>query len=83
MKPEHSSSTLTEKGQITVPKYIRDSLNLKSGQRLFFELEEKKKKTFKVITPEDFVEFAKKIKVKRKIDPIKARELLEKNYERG
>ena len=32
------SSTLTSKGQITVPKEIRDKLKLKTGQQLDFQI---------------------------------------------
>lgn len=34
-----ATSTLTSKGQMTVPKSIRDRLNLKEGDRLEFVLE--------------------------------------------
>lgn len=32
-------STLTSKGQTTIPKEIRDKLDLKPGDRIFFEIE--------------------------------------------
>lgn len=34
-----SSATVTSKGQLTVPKDVRDKLGLRSGDRVVFELE--------------------------------------------
>ncbi len=34
-----SRATLTSKGQLTIPKDVRDQLGLKSGDRVVFELE--------------------------------------------
>jgi antitoxin PrlF len=31
-------ATMTEKGQVTIPKAIRDKLGLKKGTKIFFEL---------------------------------------------
>ena len=31
-----TTSTLTRKGQVTIPKEIRDSLGIKEGDRVFF-----------------------------------------------
>lgn len=33
------SATITSKGQVTIPKQIRDRLNLKTGDTVNFELE--------------------------------------------
>ncbi len=33
-------ATVTEKGQVTVPKNIRDQLNIASGSKLDFEIED-------------------------------------------
>lgn len=35
-----SRATLTSKGQLTVPKDVRDLLGLKSGDRVVFEVED-------------------------------------------
>ena len=32
------TTTLTRKGQVTIPKHIRDSLNLEPGSRLIFDV---------------------------------------------
>lgn len=76
------STTITEKGQITIPKPIREVLNLERGDKLFVEVKEKARK-IEIKAPEDFLEFAKKIRVKRKVDPVKAREYMEAHYERA
>ncbi|MCR9134229.1 MAG: AbrB/MazE/SpoVT family DNA-binding domain-containing protein [bacterium] len=42
------SATITSKGQITIPKKIRDELNLKAGDVLNFETESNSKITISV-----------------------------------
>lgn len=74
------STTITQKGQITIPKPIREALGLEEGEKLEVELE-KRKKEIRIKPAYDFLEIAKKIKVKKRIDPIKAREYMEKFYE--
>lgn len=75
------SITITKKGQITIPKPLREFLKLEEGKKLLIELE-KKAKEIKIKPVHDFLEIAKKIKVKKKINPVKAREYMEKFYER-
>lgn len=73
--------TITEKGQITIPKEIREILRLEKGKKLEVKIE-RKKREIRIKPASDFLEIAKKIKVKKKIDPVKAREYMEKFYER-
>ena len=65
-------TTITKKGQITIPKEIRYILELEKGKKLEIELNRKEKK-IEIKPTHDFLKIAKKIKVKRKIDPLKAR----------
>jgi AbrB family looped-hinge helix DNA binding protein len=74
-------TTITQKGQITIPKEIREILKLEKGKKLRVEFE-RRKKEIRIKPAYDFLEIAKKIKVKKKIDPIKVREYMEKFYER-
>lgn len=77
------STTLTKKGQVTIPKYIRDTLELEAGERVFFELEDKTNEV-KIKTYPDILDLAGTFKVKKKnrMDPVKAREYMETHYER-
>ncbi len=72
---------ITRKGQVTIPKEIRDALKLQETGKLSVEFS-KKEKAVKIKPTEDFLEVAKKIQVKRKTNPVKTRELMEKHYER-
>lgn len=44
------TATITSKGQITIPKDIRDSMGLKSGDKIKFMQSEKDQTTFSPIT---------------------------------
>jgi AbrB family looped-hinge helix DNA binding protein len=72
-------TTLTKKGQITIPKEIREILKLKEGKKLEVKVEKKSKRI--ILKPVvDILDLAGKFKIKKKIDPVKARELMEKYY---
>ena len=74
-------TTITRKGQITIPKEIRDLFDLHRHKKLVVEVK-KKKKEITIRPAYDFLQIAKGIKVKRKLDPVKAREYMEEHYER-
>ncbi len=74
-------TTITKKGQITIPKPIREALGLKTTDRILIEMPNKDK-VIKIKQTEDFLEVAKRIKVSKRINPLKTRELMEKMYER-
>jgi len=75
-------TTITQKGQITIPKQIRDALELSRSTKVTITLGTNKKSA--TIRPaDDFLNIAKGLRVGKKgIDPIKEREALEKTYER-
>mgnify|MGYP001613696973 FL=1 len=74
-------TTITRKGQITIPKEMRVALHLKEGKKIFLELEPQKKKIWIASHP-DITELAGTFRTKKKIDVVKAREYMEKHYER-
>jgi len=74
-------TTMTKKGQITIPKEIREILKLEEGERLEIEFE-KRKGEIKIKPVLDILDLAGTLKPKRKINVLKAREAMEKRYER-
>ncbi len=72
-------STITKKGQITVPKDLRNFLDLKPLSKVNFELE-KNKKEIKIKKNPDILDLAGKFKSKK--SALKAREFFEKKYKR-
>lgn len=74
-------TTVTQKGQITLPKNFRDLLNIKSYDQVKVIFSNEKI----IVEPiDDIMTLAGKYKskAKHKIDPVKARELMESNYKR-
>lgn len=76
------ATTLTQKGQITLPKNIRDILGLRIGDKITLKLVDKKKKQIKIERIPSLEELAGSFKVKNPIDPVKIREYMETHYER-
>lgn len=75
-------STITKKGQITIPKSLRDVLGLKPASKVSFELE-KNKKGIKIKKEQDILDLAGKFKPKGKVvNALKVREMMSKHYGR-
>lgn len=74
-------TTVTQKGQVTIPKKMRDDLGIKNNNKVKVE----KKEGYLKITPTfDLLDIAGTIKPRKNagIDPVKAREYMETHYER-
>ena len=74
-------STVTQKGQVTIPVYFRRRLGLKTNSRVSFV---ESKGRILVEREPDLVDLAGTLKPKKNIgvDPLKAREYMETHYER-
>ena len=73
-------TTITKKGQITIPKEIREILELEEGKKLEIEFE-KRKGEIKIKPAPDILDLAGTFKPKRKIiNAVKLREKMAKMY---
>ena len=75
------STTITRKGQITIPKKLRDTLGLSPDKKILLEFESEKKE-LKLKPHPDILDLAGTFVPKRKVDVLKAREALDRFYER-
>ncbi len=76
------TSTITQKGQVTIPVLMRRKLGLKIKGRVSFVL----RKNQLVVEPVlDLVDMAGTFKIGKNkgVDPVKAREYMEKHYVRA
>lgn len=76
-----SLSTITTKGQVTVPVDFRKMLGLSPSDRVVFE---KKGKDVVIRKAVDILDLAGSLKPKKNksVDPVKAREYMETHYKR-
>jgi len=72
-------TTVTQKGQITIPKDFRDALGIKPYQKIKIE---KAKGYLKVSPTVDIFDFAGRFKAPKGKSALKGRTELEKHYER-
>lgn len=72
-------TTITRKGQITIPKEIREILKLEVGKKLDVEFE-RKKKEIKIKPAPDILDLAGTFKPEKVINAVKVRELMTRKY---
>lgn len=72
-------TTLTQKGQVTLPKNFRQMLGMASYDRVLVETAEDH---IKIRPMEDILDLAGAFKTTRKKSLLKARETFEKGYQR-
>lgn len=75
---------MTQKGQVTIPKKIRDALQLATNSQMIVRLD-KNKGEVRLTPASNILDFAGKLvpKKNRKINAVAARSYMEKNYERS
>ncbi len=73
-------TTLTQKGQLTIPKRLRDKYNLKEYDKVYLIEGD----DFIAVKPaQDILDLAGKIKPKKKKSALKAREEMARRYQRS
>lgn len=79
----YTRRTLGEKGQVVIPKDIRNYLGLKPGSQVVFDVKEKEIVIKPAVDPRKFVEDFCNVpkKLRRKIDIKKIKEILDEQYE--
>lgn len=74
------TTTVTQKGQITLPKVLRDLLNISPYDQVVISLD---KKAIKVESTQDILDLAGTVKLgKGKKSVLDARKVFEKEYKR-
>lgn len=72
-------TTITQKGQITIPKYLRDKYRIEEYTKVTIEEENDH---LKIIPTKDILDLAGIFKPKKKKSVLKARRAFETNYNR-
>ncbi|OGD54823.1 hypothetical protein A3J78_00800 [Candidatus Beckwithbacteria bacterium RBG_13_35_6] len=76
------STTITQKWQMTLPKQIREALGFFTPGRVVLEVVDKKEKLLKIKKEPDILELAGFLKPVKGKSVLKAREVMEKTYQR-
>lgn len=72
-------TTVTQKGQVTLPKKVREMFGVKKYDKV---LVEPRTDYIKIKPTEDIIDLAGKYKSDKNKSPLKARKFMEKNYRR-
>ena len=72
------TSKLTSKGQVTIPKAVRDALGLREGDELVFRVEDNRATISK---PKDFIEMAGSVPVPPELKGAPWEEIVRKTRE--
>lgn len=75
------STTITKKGQMTIPKQVRENLDITIPSQVTLDVDENKK-SVRILPQKDILDMAGRFKVKKPADVLKAREKFESTYER-
>lgn len=73
------TSTITQKGQLTLPKTLRERLGIKTRDKLFIK---EAADHIEIYPTRDILSMAGKLKPKKKKPVLRARRALEKSYQR-
>ena len=76
------TTTITQKGQITLPKHIREFLEVKPGTRVTIKSVDKKIKTIAINPLPKLTELAGSFKPQKTYDPVVLRRKMEEHYTR-
>jgi AbrB family looped-hinge helix DNA binding protein len=76
------TTTITQKWQMTIPKNIRDALDIREPGMVLIEVVDSKKKMIKLKKEKDILDLAGFLKPIKGKNALKAREEMEKNYRR-
>jgi AbrB family looped-hinge helix DNA binding protein len=74
-------TTITKKGQMVIPKALRDEIGIKNSQKLAITFE-KNKNELRIRPVEDILDLAGKYKAKKPVSALATREKFEKKYGR-